>query len=48
MLWIGTALTLVAGVVVLMVVVFAKRPANVEDLGSVSAHWIAAHRVEAR
>ena len=36
------------GVVVLMVVVFAKRPANVEDLGSVSAHWIAAHRVEAR
>ena len=48
MLWIGTALTLVAAVVVLMVGVFAKRSVDVEDLGSVSAHWIASHHVKGR
>jgi hypothetical protein len=48
MLWIGTALTVVAGLVVLIVALFAKRAPDVKDLGSVSAHWIAAHRVEAR
>ena len=41
--WIGTAVTLVTGIVA-MAVILAKRPAN--ELGSVSAHWIAAHRVD--
>ena len=48
--WIETALSLVAGVVVLMVVVvaiLAKRPADVHALGSVSNRWIAEHRVDA-
>ena len=45
MFWIEIiGVTLVAGIVV-MVVVLAKRPAD--DLGSVSAHWIAQHRVDA-
>jgi hypothetical protein len=48
MLWIGTALTLVAGVVVLMMALFAKCPADLEDLGSVSAHWVVSHQVEGR
>ena len=46
MLWIGTAVTLVAGIVALMVVILAKRPPDVDDLGSVSDHWIAQHRVD--
>ena len=46
MLWIGAAVTLVAGIVALMVVILAKRPADVDDLGSVSDHWIAQHRVD--
>jgi hypothetical protein len=46
MVWIGTAVTLVAGIVALMVVILAKRPADVDDLGSVSNHWIADHRVD--
>lgn len=45
MLWIGIGVTLLA-ITVLMMVVRAKRPAD--DLGSVSAHWVAAHRVEPR
>jgi hypothetical protein len=48
MLWIGMALTSVAGVVVLMVALFARRPAGAEDLGSVSAHWVASHQMEGR
>jgi len=44
MLWIE--MTLVAGIVALMVVILAKRPADVDDLGSVSDHWIAQHRVD--
>jgi hypothetical protein len=49
MLWIGTAVTLVAGIVALRMVL-AKRPADVDELGSVSDHWIAEHenRVERR
>jgi hypothetical protein len=43
MVWIGTAVTLVAGIVA---VILAKRPADVEDLGTVSDHWIAEHRVD--
>jgi hypothetical protein len=48
MLWIGAALTLVAGVIGLMFALFAKRPIAVEHLGSVSQQWIASHRVEPR
>ena len=44
MLWIETAVTLVAGMVALMVVILAKRPVDVDELGSVSDHWIAQHR----
>ena len=43
MFWIGLGVTLVAAIVVMAVVV--KRPAD--DLGSVSDHWIAQHRVDA-
>jgi hypothetical protein len=43
MLWIGTAVTLVAGIVALLVVILAKRHVNVGQLGSVSDHWIAEH-----
>jgi hypothetical protein len=46
MLWIATAVTLVVGIVALMVVILAKRPADVGELGSVSNHWIAEHRVD--
>jgi hypothetical protein len=46
MVWIGTAVTLVAGIVALIVVILAKRPADVDDLGAVSDHWIAQHRVD--
>ena len=47
MLWIGTAATLVAGIVA-MAVTFAKRPADVDELGSMSNQWIAEHRVDSR
>jgi len=42
---IGIAVTLVT-VVVLMMVVLAKRPIAVDKLGSVSDRWIAQHRVD--
>jgi len=45
MLWIGTAMTLAAGLVALTVVILAKRLAS--DLGSVSDDWIAQHRIDA-
>jgi hypothetical protein len=48
MFWIGTAVTLVAGIVALLAVLLTKRPADVNELGSVSAHWIAEHRVDSR
>jgi hypothetical protein len=44
MLWIGTAVTLVAGIVALTVVILAKRRADVDELGSVTDRWIAEHR----
>jgi hypothetical protein len=44
MLWIETAVTLAAGIVALMVVILAERPVDVDELGSVSTHWIAQHR----
>jgi hypothetical protein len=42
MLW--TALTVVVGVVILLVVIRATRHADLGDLGSMSNHWIAEHR----
>ena len=44
MQWIGTAVTLVASIVALMVVILAKRPADVDELGSMTERWIAEHR----
>jgi len=46
MLWLGTAVTLVAGIVALTAVILVKRPVAIDELGSVSAHWIAEHRVD--
>ena len=48
MLWLGTAVTLVAGIVALLMVILAKRAAGVDALGAVSDHWIAEHRVDSR
>ena len=44
MFWMGTAVILVVAIVV-MAVLLAKRPSD--DLGSVSDHWVARHRVDA-
>jgi hypothetical protein len=44
LLWIGTAVVSVAAVLALILVVLAKRADQTRDLGSVSHHWIAAHR----
>jgi hypothetical protein len=46
MLWIGTTVALVTYIVVRMVVILVKRPIDVDELGSVSNHWIAEHRVD--
>jgi hypothetical protein len=46
MFWIGTTVMVVVDVVALMVVLLITHPADVEDLGAVSDHWIAAHRVD--
>jgi hypothetical protein len=39
---------LVAGVVALLVVILTTRHTAVDELGFVSAHWIAEHRVDSR
>jgi hypothetical protein len=46
MLWIITAVVLVAGIVARLVIIPTKRRVNVDQLGSVSDHWIAEHRVD--
>ena len=46
MRWRGTAVTMVVGMVALLVVMLAKRSTHGQELGSVSAHWIAEHRVD--
>ena len=46
MTWIGTVVTLVVGIVALMVVILAKRPADVDELGSLSNQWIAEHHLQ--
>jgi len=46
MLWILTAVTVVAGIAVLIVMMLVKRAADVNELGCVSNHWIAEHFVD--
>jgi hypothetical protein len=46
MLWRLTALTALAGIVVLTVVMLLKRTVNVNELGCVSNRWIAEHHVD--
>jgi uncharacterized membrane protein YidH (DUF202 family) len=43
MFWIRTAVTLLAGIVALVVVILSKRPVDIGTLGSVSDQWIADH-----
>jgi hypothetical protein len=45
MLWLGTAVMLVAGIVALLVLSL-KHPGNPPEHGSVSDRWIAEHRVD--
>jgi len=44
MLWIGTAVAIVAGFVGLLALARTKR--STLELGSVSDHWVAQHRVD--
>jgi hypothetical protein len=44
MIWVGIVVAVVAVIVVTAIIV-GKRPAH--DLGSVSEHWIAEHRIDA-
>jgi hypothetical protein len=46
MLWIGTTVTFIGGIVTLTLVILAKRPADVGTLGSVSDRWIAEHHAD--
>jgi len=48
MLWLATAATAVAGIVTLLVAIFAKRDVRVDELGTVSSRWIADHHVDSR
>jgi hypothetical protein len=43
MFWIGTAVTLIVGIVAPMVIILGKRPVDIGKLGPVSDHWIAEH-----
>jgi len=45
MLWIGTTITLVTGIVALRVVILANRRVKVDQFGYVSDHWIGEHRM---
>jgi hypothetical protein len=47
MLWTEIGMALIAAIA-LLAVILAKRSIDVEDLGSVSAHWIAEHYVDSR
>jgi hypothetical protein len=44
MFWIAAAATAVAGIIALKVVILAKRPSAVDQLGAVSDQWITQHR----
>jgi hypothetical protein len=46
MFWIGTALTLIAGMLAFMVVTLSTRPTDMDELGSMSNHWLAKHRLD--
>ena len=46
MLWIGTMVALLGTAVVLTVAAFLKRRPAPDQLGSVSPHWVAEHRVD--
>ena len=46
MLWIGTTMTLIAGIGALMVVILGKRHVDIGKLGSVSDRWMAEHCVD--
>jgi len=46
MTWMETVVTLVAGIVALMAAVLVRRPADVDELGSLSTQWVARHRLE--
>ena len=48
MIWIGTTVAVVAGVIALLVVSITARSSDETDLGSVSEHWIADYRVDSR
>jgi len=48
MLWMVTAVAAFTGIVALIVVVFVKRAADDNELGSVSNNWIAEHHVDWR
>jgi hypothetical protein len=45
MLWTVIAMTLLAGIAVLVVVIARRRSVGVDDLGALSDHWLAEHRV---
>ena len=45
MIWVGIGVTVIAGIVGTMFVVGTRR-VDVHDLGSVSEHWVAEHRVD--
>jgi hypothetical protein len=45
MVWIGAGVVVIVGVAVLAVILAKGR---VDDLGSVSTHWIEQHRVDLR
>jgi hypothetical protein len=46
MFWLG--ITLSAGIAALTVVMLVRRPADADELGSMSHNWIAEHRVDSR
>ena len=45
MFWMAIGATLVAAIVVTAIIMLVRRPGD--DLGAVSVHWIAEHRVDA-
>jgi hypothetical protein len=46
MLWILTAVAVLAGIVALMMLLLVKRAADVHQLGRLSNRWIAEHHVD--
>jgi len=48
MLWIVTAVTLVAGIAALIGMMLARRAVSVDELGTVSDRWIVEHHVDPR